>query len=130
MKFSLSTALPLLLLPFSALAAKKASSDRFVEARTKPFPVKLNDSKFSKLTAAPRDYATVILLTALEPKFGCLACREFQPEWELLTKSWYRGDHGGESRTVMATLDFGDGKATFQSVCEHRSVRIGGTYND
>jgi oligosaccharyltransferase complex subunit gamma len=123
MKLSLSTALPLLLLPFSALAAKKASSDRFVAARAKSFPVKLDDSKFSKLTAGPRDFGSAILLTALEAKFGCGACREFQPEWELLSKSWYKGDKGGESRTVFATLDFVDGKATFQSVGVRYSMR-------
>jgi oligosaccharyltransferase complex subunit gamma len=44
-------------------------------------------------------------------------CREFQPEWELLAKSWTKGDKKSESRLVYGTLDFTDGKATFQGVC-------------
>jgi oligosaccharyltransferase complex subunit gamma len=34
----------------------------------------------------------------------------------LLAKSWTRGDKKGESRLVYGTLDFVDGKGTFQSV--------------
>jgi oligosaccharyltransferase complex subunit gamma len=125
MRLSLSAALPLLLLPFSALAAKNESPDRFAEARTKSFPVKLDDSKFSKLTSGARDFASVILLTAIEPKFGCGACREFQPEWDLLSRSWQRGDKAGESRLVFATLDFSEGKATFQSLMlQHAPVLL------
>jgi oligosaccharyltransferase complex subunit gamma len=111
-----STLLSTLLLPLTILAAKKESGDRFTDALSKSYPIKLDDTKFQKLTAGPRDYASVVLLTALEPRFGCAACRDFQPEWELLAKSWQKGDKAGESRVVFSTLDFADGKGTFQSV--------------
>jgi oligosaccharyltransferase complex subunit gamma len=110
-----SQSLALLLLPFTALAAKKPA-DKFTAAASKSFPIKLSDSKFTDLTSTPRDFATLVLLTALEPRFGCGACREFQPEWELLARSWQKGDKAGASRTLFGTLDFADGKATFQSV--------------
>jgi oligosaccharyltransferase complex subunit gamma len=116
-----STLLSALLLPLSILAAKKPSSDRFTDARSQSFPLKLNDAKFNKLTAAPRDFTNLVLLTALEPRFGCAACQEFQPEWELLAKSWQRGDKAGASRAVFSTLDFVDGKSTFQSVSLRRT---------
>jgi len=78
--------------------------------------LKLDDSNYEKLTSAPRDYSVVVLLTALEPRFGCQLCRDFQPEWELLAKSWTNGDKKGESRLLYGTLDFTDGKNTFQSL--------------
>lgn len=107
------------LLPFTALAAKKQSSDRFGDFHAKSLsgPLKLDDPTYAKLTRAPRDYGVAVLLTALESRFGCQLCRDFQPEWDLLGKSWAKGDKKGESRLLFGTLDFVDGKNTFQSVC-------------
>ena len=106
------------LLPFTALAARKPSGDRFSDFRSKSTagPLKLDDAAYAQLTKAPRDYSVAVLLTALETRFGCVLCREFQPEWDLLAKSWVKGDRDGKSRLVYGTLDFVDGKATFQSV--------------
>jgi oligosaccharyltransferase complex subunit gamma len=117
-----SQLLSALLLPLTAFAAKKPT-DAFGKANAKSFPVKLDDDKFTDLTKAPRDYASVILLTALEPRYGCVACQDFHPEWQLLAQSWQKGDKAGASRTVFATLDFADGKGTFQSVRNIRSTR-------
>jgi OST3 / OST6 family, transporter family len=115
-KMRLQSILPALLLPLAALAAKKPSSDRFADAFSKPLPVKLDDSKFTKLSQAPRDYTAAVLLTAMEARFGCEACHNFQPEWELLSRSWQKGDKAGKSRVLFGTLDFLDGKGTFQAV--------------
>ena len=107
------------LLPLTALGAKKSSVDKFQQFHAKALsssPLKLDDSSYGKLTAAPRDYSVAVLLTALENRFGCQLCRDFQPEWELLSKSWTRGDKKGESRLIQGTLDFVDGKGTFQAV--------------
>lgn len=57
-----------------------------------------------------------VLLTALETRFGCQLCQEFAPEWEVLGRSWTRGDKAGESRLIFGTLDFADGRETFISV--------------
>jgi oligosaccharyltransferase complex subunit gamma len=107
------------LLPFTALAAKKSTGDRFNDFRAKAASsgsLKLDDASYAKLTKAPRDYSVAVLLTALEQRFGCQLCRDFQPEWDLLGKSWTKGDKQGESRLLFGTLDFVDGKNTFQSV--------------
>jgi oligosaccharyltransferase complex subunit gamma len=107
------------ILPFTALAAKKASGDRFNDFRSKSLSsgsLKLDDSSYTQLTKAPRDYAVTVLLTALDTKFGCVLCREFQPEWDLLAKSWLKGDKKADSRLLFGTLDFVDGRGTFQSV--------------
>jgi oligosaccharyltransferase complex subunit gamma len=107
------------ILPFTALAAKK-TGDRFTDARAKSLsvghPLKLDDGGYASLTRGPRDYSFAVLLTALEPRFGCVLCREFQPEWDLLGKTWVKGDKDGQTKMLFGTLDFIDGKNTFQSV--------------
>jgi oligosaccharyltransferase complex subunit gamma len=108
------------LLPLTALAAKKGSTDKFSDYRSQQLaaaaPLKLDDNEYSKLTSSPRDYSVAVLLTALESRFGCTICHEFQPEWDLLGKSWAKGDKKKESRLVMGTLDFVNGQRTFQSL--------------
>lgn len=108
------------LLPLTALAAKKTSGDKFGDYRSQQLsaaaPLKLDDNEYAKLTASPRDYGVAVLLTALEARFGCAICHEFQPEWDLLGKSWTKGDKKQESKLVFGTLDFVNGQRTFQSL--------------
>ncbi|EPE27836.1 Thioredoxin-like protein [Glarea lozoyensis ATCC 20868] len=107
------------LLPLTTHAAKRSDVDKFQQFHNKALasaPLKLEDGIYSQLTSAPRDYSVAVLLTALETRFGCVLCKEFQPEWDLLSKSWTKGDKAGESRLVFGTLDFTDGKNTFQSL--------------
>ena len=122
--------LTLALLPFHAFAANKAGG-KFEDYHAKSAsstPMKLDDGSYEDLTALPRDYSVVVLLTALEARFGCQLCRDFQPEWDLIAKSWNRGDHRGESRVLYGTLDFADGKGTFQKVCALFVVSQGSGY--
>ena len=116
----ISGVITLALLPLSCLGAKKSpSGGRFEEyhARSQSSaPLRLDDASYEELTAPPRNHSTIVLLTALEARFGCQLCREFQPEWDMLCKSWARGDRNGESRTLLGTLDFAEGKGTFQKV--------------
>jgi oligosaccharyltransferase complex subunit gamma len=79
-------------------------------------PIKLNDTSFEKLTSTPRDYTAIVLLTARDTRFGCQLCRDFEPEWDLIGKSWIKGDKKWATRVLYATLDFPDGKETFQKV--------------
>lgn len=107
------------LLAVGSLAAKKPEVDRFksfLGQSQSQNPITLNDASYKKLTRAPRDYSVSILLTAMDARYGCQLCREFQPEWDLLARSWLKGDKKGESRTLFATLDFTDGKDTFVSL--------------
>ena len=102
----------------SSIAAKKPSTtfDKYHEKFLTSAPLKLEDASYDILTTAPRDYGVAVLLTALEARFGCKLCRDFQPEWDVLSKSWARGDKKGATRMLFGTLDFTDGKATFQKV--------------
>ena len=111
--------LTLAVLPIATLCARKGPVDRFDKFHSKALsssPIKLDDAAYEDLTSTPRDYSVVVLLTAIEARFGCNLCREFQPEWEIIGKSWTKGDRQGASRVLFGTLDFADGKATFQKV--------------
>jgi oligosaccharyltransferase complex subunit gamma len=114
----ISQLLGLIILPFVSYAAKKpiGTFEKYHERFISSAPLKLDDLSYEALTTAPRDYGVAILLTALEARFGCALCRDFQPEWDILAKSWAKGDKKGESRMLYGTLDFTDGKATFQKV--------------
>ncbi|KAF3760691.1 hypothetical protein M406DRAFT_342893 [Cryphonectria parasitica EP155] len=109
-------------LPFSLLFSgilAKQDSGRFAEFHTKALassPIKFNDASYKEITAAPRDYSFAVLLTAIDPRFGCQMCREFGPEWDLLSSSWTKGDKAGESKVIFGTLDFNDGRETFMSL--------------
>jgi oligosaccharyltransferase complex subunit gamma len=107
-------------LPLSTFAAKSSSTaDRFEAFHAQAVsssPLKLSDANYKKLTSAPRDYSVAVLLTALDAKYGCQLCGMFQPEWDILAKSWTKGDKSGESRLILSTLDFSDGRDTFMSL--------------
>ena len=118
-KMHFSKTLIVFLLPLTALGVKKPVADKFEQFHSRALtsvPLKLEDSTYGQLTSAPRDYSVAVLLTAMESRFGCQLCREFQPEWDLLSKSWTKGDKQGDSRLIYGTLDFVDGRSTFQSV--------------
>ncbi|KAL6866288.1 oligosaccharyl transferase subunit ost3/OST6 [Amphichorda felina] len=115
----LKSALSATLLFAGAVTAKKSPAERFDEFHQKSqsaVPLKLTETSYKSLTSAPRDYTAAVLLTALETRFGCQLCREFQPEYELLAKSWAKGDAVAESRMLFGTLDFVDGRDVFVSL--------------
>lgn len=111
------------LLPAAVLGARRPASGNVYEtyyAKALSTPsLKLDDSIFDELTAAPRNYSTVVCLTALDARFGCAMCHAFKPEWDLLAKSWVGGDKKGATRLLFGQLDFLEGKQTFESVREH-----------
>ncbi|DAA73665.1 TPA_exp: Uncharacterized protein A8136_4099 [Trichophyton benhamiae CBS 112371] len=101
-----------------ALGASSKDGDKyskFKAASRSTGAVTLDDASYHELTAAPRDYHTVVLLTAMDSRFGCEICKMFQPEWELLSRTWSKAKLG-DSKLVFGTLDFLDGKGTFQQL--------------
>ncbi|KAM3469338.1 hypothetical protein MY8738_010125 [Beauveria namnaoensis] len=99
-------------------AEKKSSEQRFNEFHqlSKSSPsLHLKETAYKSFTSYPRNYSAAVLLTALDARFGCQLCREFQPEWDLLAKSWHKGDKTGESRLLFGSLDFENGKDVFAS---------------
>jgi oligosaccharyltransferase complex subunit gamma len=101
----------------AALSARP-ELDKFskYQAQARYGHVGLNDSAYEEITSKPRDYHVAILLTAVEARYGCALCRDFQPEWELLARSWNKGSKDDDMRLLFGTLDFNNGKDTFQKV--------------
>ena len=115
------------ILPLTCIAAKKNSENRFEAYHSKSLyssPLKLDDAAYEHLASAPRDYTVAVLLTALEARYGCQMCRDFHPEWELIAKSWMKGDRRGSNKVLYGTLDFADGKGTFQKVRPDKSLLL------
>ncbi|KAF3919981.1 hypothetical protein AA313_de0209898 [Arthrobotrys entomopaga] len=112
----LATATSLLSLSFAQKAHKYTTFTELSSSNkgTKGTVI-LNDQLFNELTLPPRNYTSVVLFTALDPRFGCVLCREFQPEYELVATNWFR-DHPKHDGLIFTVLDFSDGKATFQKL--------------
>jgi oligosaccharyltransferase complex subunit gamma len=119
MKF-LST-ISLALLPLLAWAADRDVDARFQkwfnQAQSQP-AIKLDDSTYEDLTGAPRDFSVLVQHTAMPAQFGCEACKVFNPEYHILASSWMRGDKKGESRVLFGSIDFSEGRQSFQKVGE------------
>ncbi|EWC46513.1 hypothetical protein DRE_04236 [Drechslerella stenobrocha 248] len=75
--------------------------------------IQLDDNNFNEVTGPPRNYSTVVLFTALDPRFGCQLCREFQGEFDLVGTSWNK-QHPKQDGLFFGVLDFSVGKQTFQ----------------
>ncbi|KAK7697782.1 oligosaccharyl transferase subunit ost3/OST6 [Diaporthe eres] len=114
-----SILLPFSLLGAGVLAAKSDPATTFKDFHQKSLsstPIKLDDASYKKVTGLPRDYTVAVLLTALDSRYACQMCRDFDPEWKLLSKSWAKGDKAGDSKTLFTVLDFNDGRETFMSL--------------
>ncbi|KAK6359796.1 oligosaccharyl transferase subunit ost3/OST6 [Orbilia brochopaga] len=73
----------------------------------------LTDNNYNDLTNAPRNYSAVVLFTAMDQRFGCTLCRDFQPEFDLIGSSWNK-QHPNQDGLFFGVLDFSNGKQTFQ----------------
>ncbi|OJJ88029.1 OST3/OST6 family protein [Aspergillus glaucus CBS 516.65] len=108
--------LSILCIVSSALASPSTDKFEQFQALSRLAPIDLDDSSYGDLTSKPRDYYAAIVLTATEARFGCILCRELQPEWELIAQSWNKGSKPDELKLLFGTLDFVHGKATFQKL--------------
>jgi len=108
--------LSILCIVSSALASPSTDKFERFQALSRLAPIDLDDSSYNDLTSKPRDYYAAVVLTATEARFGCILCRELQPEWELIAQSWNKGSKPDELKLLFGTLDFIHGKATFQKV--------------
>jgi oligosaccharyltransferase complex subunit gamma len=112
------TALFLLLSVVSGVLSAKSTPDKFAryQSLSRSGPVDLDSASYEELTSEPRDYFAVVILTATDARFGCLLCRDFEPEWDLIARSWNKGTKPDDLKVVYGTLDFDNGKAVFQKV--------------
>lgn len=110
--------LALAALSVTALAAKKVPTgtyEKYSKLATSA-PLELDEQSYVELSTAPRDYTAAILLTALDAKYACGICKEFDPEWSVIARSWHKGDKKGANRMLFGTLDFDKGRNIFIQV--------------
>jgi oligosaccharyltransferase complex subunit gamma len=101
----------------STVTARKAvTTSKFDTLKTQSFPIELDEKSYADLTTAPRDYSLAVLLTARDAKYACGICKEFDPEWSIIGRSWSKGDRSGEKRVALTTLDFDQGRNVFMKV--------------
>lgn len=126
--------LSLLGLPLLADAASSASSldsklSKFhtLAAKSGDGVVYLNSAQYDELiggssaSSPPRNYSVSVILTALNPKFGCKPCQAFDKEHKLVASQWWNRRENKKSkaeqmRHVFAVLDFEKGQEIFKRV--------------
>jgi oligosaccharyltransferase complex subunit gamma len=111
--------LTLTVLSVAALAAKKAPAsiyDDYAKKHASSAPLDLDEKAYKELSNTPRDYTAAILLTALDAKYACGICKDFDSEWNIIARSWKKGDKKGAHRTLFGTLDFDKGRNIFMQV--------------
>ncbi|KAE8375808.1 hypothetical protein BDV26DRAFT_267137 [Aspergillus bertholletiae] len=101
---------------YSACASPEPGKFERYQSLSRSIPIDLDDSSYEDLISKPRDYHVAVLLTAAEARYGCILCREFQPEWDLISRSWNKGPKPDGLKMLFTTLDFSNGKATFQKL--------------
>lgn len=98
------------------LAAKPSDTFEKFQSLSRSGPVDLDSASFKELTTVPRDYYAAVILTAIDARYGCIMCREFDSEWDLISRSWNKGTKLEGLKVVFGTLDFDHGKDVFQKV--------------
>ncbi|CAG8500430.1 3994_t:CDS:2, partial [Scutellospora calospora] len=74
--------------------------------------LELDSNLYDEFVDKPRNYSLAVLLTALDPQINCIPCKEFDPEFRLVAKSWL--DSGDEpSRLYFGVLDFKNGREVY-----------------
>lgn len=86
-----------------------------------PLTSSLYDELIQDTPTSPRDYSVSIILTALNPKFGCQPCITFDKEHKEAARQWWIKSENKKSkekqmRHVFAVLDFEKGQDIFKRV--------------
>lgn len=114
MRLLRSLALCALTVAFVAAKPPQPSAfDKYAALQGSSPTIELDAKAYDELTTPPRDYSVAILLTAIDPRYMCKLCQDFQEEWEIIGRSWQKG---GESRVLFGTIDFDKEKSIFQRV--------------
>ncbi|KIW14919.1 hypothetical protein PV08_07704 [Exophiala spinifera] len=111
--------LALTALSIATVSAKKASPtkfDTYFSKQASSAPFEIDEKGYNDLTTAPRDYHLAVLLTARDARYACGLCKEFDPEWNILGRSWQKGDKHGDHRLLLSTVDFDNGRNVFMKL--------------
>lgn len=79
--------------------------------------IKLDPSLYELITGPDREWNAVVQLTAMGDQFKCAPCRQFNPNFNAVAKSWQSKAPADKKDTIFfATLDFADGRDIFQKL--------------
>lgn len=118
----------LLLISLSSCAKQKKSKESataqleqkisgLVELASRRPVIKMNGDKFRQyVKSSPRNYSTVLMLTALAPQRQCGICKEVNQEFQILASSWKYSSGFASNRLFFAMVDFDDGSDVFQAL--------------
>jgi len=89
-----------------------------------PLTSTLYDELIQDTPSNPRDYSVSVILTALNPKYGCQPCLAFDKEHKEAARQWWTKSENKKSkekqmRHVFAVLDFEKGQDIFKRVRFH-----------
>src|ERR1700761_7267148 len=108
--FSLLLSLPLLAYTLSSPHAQLLS---LVEEGH----IDLNVTTFKLLTASDRTWGATVVFTALDDRYQCNPCKEFDPYFKNVAKSWSTVKKSkGRDNFFFATLDIEHGAEIFKTV--------------
>jgi oligosaccharyltransferase complex subunit gamma len=97
--------------------------------------IRLDEKAFDQLIAPERNYTVVgilplcsvadvqVTLTAMGGQYSCLLCREFDPEFATVAKSW-RKAHPESDGVFFAKLDLAEGRSIFIRVLSSRLLGV------
>ncbi|KAF8682273.1 Acid phosphatase-like protein [Rhizoctonia solani] len=106
--FTLS--LGLLALPLACLANPTQTKLASLAAKNGGV-IKLDSELYDVITAKDREWSVVVQLTAMGDQFKCEPCRQFNPNFNAVAKSWHSKVPADKRDThFFATLDFADGR--------------------
>lgn len=76
-----------------------------------------NPQSFVQLTSGPRNYSSVVLLTAVKSGVSCQPCNTFAPVYENIAGSWKRkSKNNHKADVIFSLLEFKDGQDVFRQV--------------
>ncbi|KAJ1310297.1 hypothetical protein OPQ81_007037 [Rhizoctonia solani] len=76
--------------------------------------IKLDSELYDVITSKDREWSAVVQLTAMGDQFKCAPCRQFDPNFNAVAKSWQSKVPADKRDThFFATLDFADGRDVF-----------------
>ncbi|KIJ44078.1 hypothetical protein M422DRAFT_252570 [Sphaerobolus stellatus SS14] len=111
------------LLPLFALSAFAAKNSASADPRDQLIAlaaegngvIKLDDDTYNLLTSPSRNWSAIVQLTALN-SFKCGPCKELDPAFRTLGRAWTKVPTANRNDHFFASLDFEDGKHTFNKL--------------
>jgi len=111
--------LALFAVPFCLAASKDASAihDELVKlAKANNGVIKLDERTYDMLTSPKRTWSAAIQLTAMDARRRCTPCKEFDPSFREVGRSWSAVPAEHRDSHFFATLDFDNGMTVFQKL--------------